>query len=185
MFDSLTQPLQVEDKGITYPPLTVANDPFIDEKLRDELTKRTLGINALPVIYPIMATQTLNSQIAVSFRSSLQKKLWKFLIPEADAEEFLIKTNKDFTDDPNDSSSYGFFLNPYANTSLFISECINLDMTLVNGMIKLSEKQGAYKDRYTSVSYGNYVISHFDKNLLRENEDTDDWSILQSVTYLI
>jgi hypothetical protein len=32
------------------------------------------------------------------------------------------------------------------------------------------------------LSYGNFVISYFDKNLLRENDDQDDYSIMESLT---
>jgi len=139
-------------------------------------------VGAIPVIFPILASQNLNSQIAVSFRSSLQKKLWNFLLPEGEAEDFLIKTNKEFISDANDSENYVRFLMPYTQTSLFIGECINLEMTLVNGLIKLTEKAGNFKDRYSSLSYGNWVISQFDKNLLKETEESDDWSELMGVT---
>lgn len=182
IFDALSQPTLDDDRGITYPSMTVANDLFIEDRVREELRARTLGVNAIPVVYPILASQNLNSQIAVSFRNSLQKKLWNFLISDADAEEFLIKTNKEFTSDPNDSNSFGFFLNPYVQTGLMIGEAINLDMSLVGGLIKLTEKAGSHKDRYSSISYSNWVISHFDKSLMREVEDTDDWSELMKFT---
>ena len=171
-----------EEKSIPYPAMTVAEYYFIDDKLKEELRNRTLGLNAHPVIVPILASQNLNSQIAVSFRASLQRKLWSFLIPDGDAEEFLIKTQKEFTENPNDSASFAFFLNPYVQTGLFIGECINLDMALSNGFIKLTEKPGTHKDRYTSVSYANWVISFFDKDLLKEESESDDWTELLGVT---
>ena len=95
---------------------------------------------------------------------------------------YYIKTNKEFISDANDSENYVRFLMPYTQTSLFIGECINLEMTLVNGLIKLTEKAGNFKDRYSSLSYGNWVISQFDKNLLKETEESDDWSELMGVT---
>jgi hypothetical protein len=158
------------------PAHTVLDEMFdhVDQKLREELRKRTSGVGAIPTVYPVLASQNLNSQIAASFRNSLQKKLWGFLIPDGEAEEFLIKTNKEFTGDPNDSDSFGFFLNPYVQTGLFIGECINLDMSLVGGLIKLTEKQGTYKDRYSAISYANWFISYFDRDLLKETDDTGD-----------
>jgi len=114
----------------------------------------------------------------------LQKKLWNFLTSETEAEEFLIKNNKEFLNDPNDSTNYGFFMNPYVQTSLFISETINLDMMLTNGFIKLSEKPNTYKDRYTSVSYGNWVASYFDQFILKEKSSDSDWDVLQRITII-
>jgi len=159
----------------------------IRDEIRDDLRKNhTRGINALPVIFPISANQSLNAQIATYFRSSLQKKLWKFLIPEADAEEHLTKTNKEFTANSMDSETTAFFLHPHVQTGLFINECINLDMSLSNGMVKLTEKSNAYKDRYSSTSYVNWIIStFFDKNLLTETGEDDGFyevaSLVQAV----
>jgi hypothetical protein len=72
-------------------------------------------------------------------------------------------------------------MNPYVQASLFVSECINLDLILNNGLIKLVEKSGSYKDRYSCISYLNWVVSHLDKELLKETEESDDWEVLQKV----
>ena len=133
----------------------------------------------MPIIFPILASQALNSQMAAELRSSLQKKLWKFLIPESEAEEHLIKTIKEFTKDSMDSETTSFFIHPFCQTTLFFNECINLDMSLVNGLIKLTEKSGCYKDRYSAISYLNHIVSYeLDKSLLKENDDSDDFSDL-------
>jgi hypothetical protein len=185
IFDNLSQITDSPERGVEYPALTVANDNFIEEKLRIEMQERTLGLNALPVVYPILATNSLNSQIAVSFRSSLQKKLWKFLLPDGDAEEVLMKKYKDFLKH-DDEGIRAFYMNPYVNTTLFIGECVNLDMTLVGGNIKLIEKEGNYKDRYTSVSYLNWIASQvFDIELLKEMDNSSDEDALLAVTMMV
>jgi len=187
VYDALSQVTMDEERGITFPAMTVVGGEFeiVEQKLREELRNRTLGVGAIPVIFPILASQNLNSQIAVAFRSSLQKKMWGFLLGDGEGEEFLIKNNKEFTSNPNDSSLFSFFLNPYVQTGLFIGECINLDMTLVNGLIKLTEKPGNYKDRFSSISYSNLIISSvFDKNLLKENIEEDEWDIIRNLTIM-
>lgn len=138
----------------------------------------------MEVIFPISATLELNSQMASAFRISLQKKLWSFLISDGEAEEFLIKNVKEFTNNVNDSEVTAFFLNPYINTGLMIGECINLDMSLVSGKVKLTEKSGCYKDRYSTISYCNWVLSFFDQELLKETEDNSlsDLEFLTSIT---
>ena len=184
IFDSMTQVTQNEERGIDYPPMTVADHESIDDKLEEELLNRTLGLDAQRVIFPILASASLNSQIAVAFRNSLQKKMWSFLISDNDAEEFLIKSYKDYM--TNDAESYrAFYLNPYLNTTLLIGECVNLDMSVVNGNIKLTEKEGSYKDRYTSVSYLNYIATFFDKDFLKESSNETDWESILAVSHVV
>lgn len=165
--------------------MTVADSEFIDKNIIEELQKRTLGIDPLEVIFPISATQILNSQIAVSFRSSLQKKLWEFLIPDMEGEEFLLQHDKAFITAYDEPAIRAFYLYPYVQTNLLINECINLEMKLVNGNIKLEEKEGSYKDRFTSISYMNWVISYFDLELLKDDSGEDDLDALLAVTKII
>lgn len=187
VFDSLSEPTLSEERGLTFLPLTVVDENFdiVKQDVRDDLrNNHTRGINPLPVIFPISATQVLNSQIATAFRISLQKKLWKFLVSDGEAEEYLTKHEQEFRDS-KDSETNAFYLNPYVQTGLMIGECINLDMSLVNGLVKLVEKPGCYKDRYSAISYTNWVISQqFDKNLLKQNEDSDDWTTLRDITFI-
>jgi hypothetical protein len=164
--------------------MTVLENENIDEKLKDELRNRTLGLNAIPVIYPILANQTLNAQIATAFRTSLQNKKWSFLMIENEAEDFLIKTYKDFMTN-DETGKRAFYMNPYVQTGLLIGECINLDMQLANGLVRLSEKSGANKDRYSSISYLNYVATFFDKDLLKETDNTSDSDAILSVSMVM
>lgn len=180
----MTQVTDSEERGIQYPAMTVVDHENVDEKLKDELRNRTLGLNAIPVVFPILASQSLNAQIAVAFRNSLQKKMWSFLLPENDVEDFLIKTYKDFmTNDENSKRS--FYLNPYVQTGLFVGECVNLDMVVANGLIKVYEKDGHTKDRFTSVSYANYITTFFDKELLKESDNTSDSDAILQVSMVV
>lgn len=161
----------------------MSDHEFIEQKVREELRERTLGLNPLPVVFPISATAPLNSQIAVAFRKSLRDKLWHFLLPDGEAEEFLIKTYKNSFMGHEDEGARAFYLNPYLQTSLMIAECVNLDMTLVGGNIKLIEKPGNYKDRYSMISYMNWIVSSiFDIELLKEIDTTNDLDALLAVT---
>ena len=67
-------------------------------------------------------------------------------------------------------------------TGLLVGECINLDMSLVGGLVKLTEKSAGLKDRYSAVSYTNWIISQeFDKALLKETDDSDEFSDVRSL----
>jgi hypothetical protein len=183
VYDALTQVTRNDERGIDYEPMTIVDVDYLEEKAKKDLQDRTLGINPLEVIYPISATAPLNSKIAVAFRTALKSGLWSFLCDQNEAEEFLIKTNKEFL---GESSDRAFFLNPYIGTELLIGECVNLDMKLSAGLIKLEERENTYKDRYSAISYLNWIVSsEFDSDLLAVNEEQDNWDIIESVTFVL
>lgn len=174
VFDSLSSVTKDEIRGVEYEAFTVMNTPYIEDKLYEELKDRTLGQDALGCIFPISATAQLNSLIAVKFRERLKKRLISFLVDDNTEEEFLIKSgNKDILIQ-DDSTTRANLLQAHIQTSLFINECIALEMVLQNGLIKLVEPPGARKDRYTSVSYLNYYTSLMDVELLKEKYSTDE-----------
>jgi hypothetical protein len=170
MYDQLGQLTKDAERGIEYPPMTIMPHPSIEQKDYEELFARTLGVNALPIIYPISATSKSNSIMAVQMRDKLQKKLFGFLVDESAAEDFLIKStySKEFLDE-EDISARAWFIAPFVQTSLLVNECINLSMTMVAGNLKLTEIPGARKDRFSSLVYGTYYASLLDQDLLRED----------------
>ena len=153
---------------------------------QEDLIKRTIGLNAIPIVYPVSASAKLNSAIAVDLRDKLQKKMWSFLVDETAGEEHLIKSQykKEFLDQ-KDPSSNSFFLQPYAQTSLLVHECIGLNMTLIAGNIKLVESPGGRKDRFTALSYGNYFASILEKDFLREEDKSDDYDYLAALVQYV
>jgi hypothetical protein len=185
VYDALTSITKDDGRGVEYNPMKVMRHPSIDQKVYDELTERCISNDAKECIYPISATQQLNSQIAVSFRDRLKRKLVKFLIDETEEEEFLIKTgNKDILDQ-DDLGMKAYLLLGNLQTSLLINECLALEMNMVNSeTLKLQEVGNARKDRYTSCSYLNYYISLLDKELLKEDVK-DDWESIRDVTFIL
>lgn len=183
VYDALTSVTKDEVRGVEYPAMTVMNHRDLDEKVIQELRERTLAQNAKPCIFPISATAALNSAIAVSFRDRLKRKLINFLVDEIAEEEFLIKSgNKDILDQ-EDMSMRAYLAQGSVQTSLLILESIALEMVTLNGYLKLVEPNNARKDRFSCASYLNWVVSLMDKQLLKETDGSDDWSVLQSVTF--
>lgn len=185
MYDQLGQITKDTERGLEYLPMTVINHSSIDSAIYDELSKRTLGLNAQPNIYPISATAKLNSFIAVEMRDKLQKKMIGLLVDESSAEDILIKSifSKEFLD-TDDPSSKSWFLAPHVQSTLFVNECINLSMTMLSGNIRLVESPGSRKDRYISFAYGNYYASLLDQELIREEEVRDEWKDLEAITQI-
>lgn len=167
------------ERGEEYPAMTVMQHNTIDQKDYDELLNHTTSLNALPIIYPITASAKLNSQIAVEMRDKLQRRLFAFLLSDTDAETYLLNKNDEYKNPQTDSDIKARILAPYVQTNFLINESINLEMTLVSGNIKLEVPTAtARRDRYSSVSYGNYFVSLLDKELLHEDDDTDEYETL-------
>jgi len=186
IYDELGQIIKDPERGTEYPALTVMPHESLDSSEIEKLSKRTAGINALPLIYPISASPRLNSEIAVDMRDKLQKKMWHFLIDEKQAEEYLVRSKyKNEFNIPDNSSIRLWYLIPYVQTSLMINECINLSMKLLSGNIKLVEDSGKRKDRYTVVSYANYFASLFDQDLIKENDDQDELSVWMENSFVM
>ena len=169
VYDGLTSVTKDEIRGVEYPAYTVIPSQYLDDKIYQELSARTLGKDAVACIFPISANAGLNSAIAVEFRSRLKKRLVSFLIEDVAEEEFLIKSgNKDILDQDN-TGVRAYLLQAHVQTSFLINESIALEMSIMSGLLKLVEPPGARKDRYTAVSYLNYYVSFLDGELLRES----------------
>jgi hypothetical protein len=183
IFDALTMVTKDDERDLEYEAYSVVDNSGIEDKVHEELVNRTLTQNGLPIIYPISASQRLNNDIAVSFRDKLQKNMFSFLINEMEADDYLIKTNKDYIKMSDEISEKAWYLHPYVQTSIFVNECISLSAVFIGGLVKLKEPTGGRKDRYTSISYMNYFVSkELDPDILREySDDSDD--IIKCVFY--
>ena len=52
----------------------------------------------------------------------------------------------------------------YVQSSLMVNELINLDHEIKNGNIKIIEKSGMRKDRYSSLAYNFWVLKEIERN---------------------
>jgi hypothetical protein len=166
IFEQLAIITKDEERGIEYPPLTVYEHKSLSKDLLEELKEKTLGVNAIPVIYPILASSKLNSDIAVDFRDKLQRGMINFLVNDNEAEAYLIKNNKEYSESM-DVYLKTWYIEPYIQTELLVNETINLEYSIVGGYIKLEAVGTARKDRYTSCSYGNYFASILERDLIK------------------
>lgn len=183
VYDQLGLLTEDPERGDKYSPMTIMYHPTIDQAKYEYLLERTSGLNALPVIYPIFATGALNTQIAVSMRDKLQKRMFGLLADEKSAEHYLTRSSykKEFISN-NDINANAFFMAPYVQTTFFVNECINLSMGMLSGNIKLTEPSGSRKDRYTSIAYGNYFATLLDQELIKKGEPNNMWEQMMALT---
>ena len=138
-----------------------------EEKLRN----RIVIAGQDPVVFSIKAQLETNSKIAVSMRNTLESGMIELLVNNQEGTEELQRFVKGY--ESLDVDEQVFYERPFLETVALINEMIALDYTVMNqtGAIKIEEKPGARKDRYTSVSYGNYFIELLENVLHSDNED--------------
>ena len=62
---------------------------------------------------------------------------------------------------------------PYIDTTLLINELINLQYDSSNGVVRIYEKSGMRKDRYSSLSYNYYVAIQMEQELRKRDTSLD------------
>jgi hypothetical protein len=91
------------------------------------------------------------------------------LTSEYEAEE-TIRNIRGFT--KMTSNEQALIKKTYVQISLCINELINLDSEISGNVVKLKEKPGMRKDRYSSILYGYYVIQQLSLLLKPKVEST-------------
>lgn len=164
VYDNLILPMYDRERSVEYEPFSCINS--------EDMANRCTYQNAPKLIYSIKANAQLNSEIATGFRDVLRRGKLKLMINENDGREHLKKI-KGF--DRLTEETKAQLVAPYLQTSALINEMINLEAEFNdNGLVKLKEPSSKRKDRWSSVSYGNYVAGILEKKLHKDNEILDD-----------
>lgn len=163
---TLQKVLYDEERGVEYSPLCCMNN--------DDYAKVCIDPSAPKCIYAINATQTLNSDIAISFRKNLVENKIDFLVNFNTAKEDILQNNRDYIEEI-DGEKQVEFEKPFLETQAMISECAELQYEKMpqTGIIKIQEKGKNRKDRYTSCSYGSYFIDQLELDMLGSSSDYD------------
>ena len=163
---ALEKVLYDEERGVEYSPLCCMNN--------EDYAKVCIDPSAKKCIYAINATQTLNSDIAISFRKNLVENKIDFLVNFNTAKEEILQNNKDYIEEI-DVEKQVEFERPFLETQAMISECAELQYEKMpqTGVIKIQEKGKNRKDRYTSCSYGSYFIDQLELDMLGSSSDYD------------
>lgn len=174
---NLGKTLYDEERGVEYPPLKCMNNDVYAEAIKNKSAKEC--------IFAINATQQLNSDIAYSFRRALTEKRINLLVPYSDAKNELLVNIKDYSNAliEGDSNKIADFELPFMETQLLISETAELvyEKAQQTGIIKISEVGANRKDRYTSASYGNYLIDKLEVDLFGAKKKVTNHSSLLSM----
>lgn len=156
VFDCLARDIVDPDTGDIYPALSCCNNR--------EMADRCTSSNADRVIWSIKAGAQFNSDCAYALREGFRSGRIRLLANEYDADAYLGEIKGFNTLDDRDKLALRM---PYIQTTLLIDELVNLQHEESGGKIKIQEKSGSRKDRYSSLSYNYYVAMQLDSRLGR------------------
>lgn len=166
VYDMLARVMYDEDRGVEYSPLRCMNN--------EEIANRIFVEGARECVFAVVASQKLNSEIAVDFRTMLTGNRIDLLVNFEKASEEILPGIKEYINSP-DADTQLFYERPFLETQEFISETTGLvyEKKAQTGAIVISEQGSNRKDRYTSMSYGSYFISQLELDLLSNGSEND------------
>ena len=172
VYDSLAREIVDPETGEIYPPLCSCNDNTMAERCSDK--------QAPKVIWTIKANASLNSDCAVLLREGFKTGKIRLLVSEFEAEELLgeIKGFKSLS--PAEKVQLEM---PYVHTTLLIDELVKLRHDESGGKVKIHERSGERKDRYSSLSYNHYVSTILESRINRKrhtDDSSDDWFMFRA-----
>lgn len=159
IYDLLARDLTDPETGEIYPAISCINNK--------EMAERCTVPGAQKVVWAIHGNAKLNSDCAVLLREGFRSGRIRLLIPEYESEELLGGFKGYGSLDLPDKIALQM---PYVNTTLLVNELINLKHETAGQFIRISERMGARKDRYSSLSYNYYVAIQLERELNRTSD---------------
>ena len=158
VFDLLVQDMVDPETGEFYQALSCCNDKIMAERCKVN--------NAPKVIWSIKASASFNNEACILLRSGFQNGKINLLVSEFEAEEILKDKFKGFNKMiPYEQMLYKM---PYIQTTLLVYELISLEHEIKGTNIKITEKAGMRKDRYSSLAYNYWVQCQLEREMLRK-----------------
>lgn len=164
VFDALIKDIVDPKTGELYPALNCCND--------DTMAMRCKIDNAPKVIWSIKANANLNSEICINLRNGFQKGKINLLVSEFEARDILKQKIKGF--EKLTAGQQADFLKPYIETTLLVYELINLEHKFVGANVKIFEKSGMRKDRYSSLAYNYWIQCQLEREELNKKKNGFD-----------
>jgi len=134
--------------GQLYPALNCCNNPDLASRCKSTVAKK--------VVYAIKANAKTNNDMCLALRAGFQNGNINLLVNDNNVEEILSKNIKGYSK-LTDKEQIELQL-PYVQTTFLIDELINLEHDTSNGLIRVKERHGMRKDRYSSLEYNYFVV---------------------------
>nr|DAZ82057.1 MAG TPA: large terminase [Caudoviricetes sp.] len=158
VFDALIRDMVDPETGELYGALSCCNDK--------DMAARCKVANAPEVIWSIKASASFNNEICILLRSGFKQGKINLLVSEFEAEEILKDKIKGYAKmQPFEQLQYKM---PYIQTTLLIYELTKLEHEIKGTNIKIIEKTGMRKDRYSSLAYNYWVQCQLEREILQK-----------------
>ena len=159
VYDALVRDMIDPESGEIYPALSCYNN--------QEMADRCTVKGAEKAIWAIKGSPALNSECAVLLREGFRSGKIRLLITEYDAESFLAEIKGYASLTPSEKIRLQM---PYVHTTLLIDELVKLQHEESGGRVRIFERAGMRKDRYSSLSYNYYVATQLEGKLNKHKE---------------
>ena len=158
VFDSLARDIVDSESGEVYPALSCCNDKTMAERCSSPTADK--------VIWSIKANASMNSDCSVLLRDGFKSGKIRLLVSEYDGDNLLNDVRGYSSMNPPEKLRFQM---PYIHTTLLINELVNLRYEEVGGKVRIYERSGMRKDRYSSLAYNYYVATQLEAKLSRKN----------------
>ena len=160
VYDALIQDILDPETGEIYPALSCRNDKVMAERCKVD--------NAPKVIWSVKASMSFNSEICTLLRSGFKSGNINLLVSEFEAEDVLKEKFKNFEKMlPFEQTQIKM---PFIQTTLLIYELINLEYEIRGTNVRIIEKSGMRKDRYSSLAYNYWVQNQLEREYLHKQK---------------
>ena len=159
VYDALVRDMVDPDTGEVYPALSCCNN----QEMADRCTVR----GAEKAIWAIKGSPQLNSECAVLLREGFRSGKIRLLVTEYDAESILPEIKGYNSLSVAEKVKVQM---PYIHTTLLVNELVNLQHEESGGRVRVFERSGMRKDRYSSLSYNYYVSTQLESKISRSRK---------------
>lgn len=161
VYDCLARDIVDTETGEIYPAISCCNNA--------DMASRCTVIGAEKVVWSIKASAQFNSDCAYLLREAFKSGRIRLLCTEYDAEEIL----SDIRGYSSLSSAEKLQIQmPYINTTLLVDELTKLQHEESGGKVRVFEKSGMRKDRYSSLSYNYYVAVQLENKMSKRQSSS-------------
>lgn len=164
MYDAIIKPQVDPDTGEIYPALSCINDK--------DMASRCMIPEAEKVIWSVKANVRFNDLIATSLREGFKQGQINLLVSEYDCDEYLRENIKGYK---NKSELEQLeYKHQYMETTLLVNELVNLQHKIEGGNVRIKERPGMRKDRYSSLAYNFWVMKQYELKLSSDYKEEQD-----------
>ena len=161
VYDTIIKDVYDAEYGVTYDAMTCINDKDMADRCKVKTANK--------VIWSIKANATFNTQAAFNLRAAFQNNKINLLVSDFEADEAVKKIRGYNSMNQKEQAQVKA---PFLQTSFMVNELINLEHEVKGTNVKIKERSGMRKDRFSSLEYNIYVAQELARKLKPKSQTT-------------